>query len=72
MRPGRRYPCSRCGRWVTATASSLYATRRDGKLIRYVSLRTHRTWQGRACSGAHASVEPPPCLACPWNERTER
>ena len=42
MRPGLRYPCPLCGRWVGATASSLFATRREGSLVRYVSLHTHR------------------------------
>ena len=65
-----RYPCPLCGRWVTATASSLYATRRGGSWVRYVSLHTHRNPAGQPCPGAHASVAPPPAPGCSWSEGT--
>jgi hypothetical protein len=71
VRPGGRYPCPRCGRFVTATTSSLYATRRGGMWLRYVYLRTHRNPVGQPCPGAHASVEPPPSSSCPWTERKD-
>ena len=63
-----RYPCPLCGRWVGATASSLYATQREGRWVRYVSLHAHRNPAGQFCPGSHASVGPPPPPACPWNE----
>ena len=65
-----RYPCPLCGRWVGATASSLYATRRGGRWVRYVCLHTHRNPVGHPCPGAHASVAPPPSPACPWSKAT--
>ena len=65
-----RHPCPVCGRRIAATTSSLYATWRDGKLIRYVYLRTHQNAQGQPCPGAHATVEPPTQARCSRNERT--
>jgi hypothetical protein len=62
------YPCPRCEEWVAATISSLYATRRGGRWVRYVYLRTHHNRQGRPCPGAHASADPPPSPACRCNE----
>ena len=64
-----RHPCPVCGRWIAATTSSLYSTRRDGQLIRYVYLRTHNNPQGHPCPGATATIQPPP-MPCP-NERTK-
>ena len=65
-----RYPCPRCGRWIAAATSSLYATRRGRRWVRYVYLRTHHNPAGEPCPG-HATVfDPPPLPPCP-NERTE-
>ena len=65
-----RHPCPVCGRLIAATTSSVYVTRREGKWIRYVYLRTHNHPQGEACPGATATVEPPTQPRCPRNERT--
>jgi hypothetical protein len=65
-----RYPCPRCGRPIAATTSSLYASLRDGRLVRYVYLRTHNDDHGEACPGATAAVSPPLIPACLTSERT--
>ena len=65
-----RHPCPVCGRRIAATTTSLYATRREGRLIRYVYLRTHRNPEGQPCPGATATVEPPTQPCYPQNERT--
>ena len=65
-----RHPCLVCGRSIAATTTSLYATQREGKRIRYVYLRPHNNAQGQPCPGATATVEPPTQPRCPWNERT--
>ena len=64
-----RHPCPVCGRRIAATTTSLYAARRDGKLIRYVYLRLHNNSQGQRCPSATALVDPPTSPA-PTNERT--
>jgi hypothetical protein len=64
-----RHSCPVCGRPIAAT-SSLYATRREGRLIRYVYLRTHNNAQGQHCPGATASVALPTAPRCSRNERT--
>jgi hypothetical protein len=46
-----RHPCPVCGRRIAATTTSLYATWRDGKLIRYVYLRTHNNVPKRRFRG---------------------
>ena len=48
-----RHPCPVCGRRIAATTTSLYAARRDGKLIRYVYLRPHNNSQGPALPRRH-------------------
>ena len=65
-----RHPCPVCGRRIAATTTSLYVTRREGKLIRYVYLRAHNDTQGQPCPGATATVEPPTLPRCSRNERT--
>jgi hypothetical protein len=65
-----RYLCPRCGRRIAATTTSLYVTRREGKLIRYVYLRPHNDPQGQPCPGATATVEAPTSPRCSPNERT--
>jgi hypothetical protein len=47
-----------CAQRIAATTTSLYVTRREGKWIHYVYLRTHNNSQGHPCSGTHALVEP--------------
>jgi hypothetical protein len=49
------HSCPVCGRRIAATTTSLYVTRRDGKLIRYAYLRLHKNSQGHPCP-----VPPPP------------
>jgi hypothetical protein len=53
-----RHPCPVCGRRIAATTTSLYATRREGTWIRYVTSAPTTTPQGHPCSGTHALVEP--------------
>jgi hypothetical protein len=65
-----RHPCPVCRRSIAATTTSLYATQREGKWIRYVYLRAHNNAQGQRCPGATATVEPPTQPTCSRNERT--
>ena len=65
-----RHPCPVCSRSIAATASSINATWRDGKLVRYVYLRTHNNTEGQPCPGTHAPVDPPTQPSSSTNERT--
>ena len=54
-----RHPCPVCGRSIAPTASSINAAWGEGKLVRYVYLRTHHDPEGHPCPGTHALVDPP-------------
>ena len=49
-----RHPCPVCGRSIAATATTINAAWRDGKLVRYVYLRSHNNTEAQPCSGTGA------------------
>ena len=65
-----RYPCPRCGRLIAATSAQPYGAWKNGKQVAYVYLRTHNSPEGQPCSGATATIDPPPMPTCP-TERTK-
>ena len=65
-----RHTCPVCGRSIAATTTSVYAACREGKLVRYVYLRSHNNPEAQPCPGTHALLDPPTQPSSSTNERT--